>query len=185
MRERWLAWLMRHAMGAYERRVEPHKRELFAGFPPGRVLEIGCGVAPNRRFLPSGAQWIGADPNLHMRPMLCAAAEHLPFADASMDAVVCTLVLCSVRDVPRALSEARRVLAPGGTFYFLEHVAAPRGSKLRTLQHLMSPVCGLCAGGCDPLRDTEAAIRQAGFAVAKLRHFRLGFPHIAGQAKKL
>jgi ubiquinone/menaquinone biosynthesis C-methylase UbiE len=46
-------------------------------------------------------------------------------ADSSMDAAVCTLVMCSVSDVAATLKEVQRVLKPGGLFLFVEHVAAP------------------------------------------------------------
>lgn len=67
-------------------------------------------------------------------------AEQLPVADASVDAVVSTLVLCSVEDGAATLQEVLRVLKPGGRFYFIEHVAAPQQTRLRTAQDWLSPV---------------------------------------------
>ncbi|MBE3563751.1 MAG: class I SAM-dependent methyltransferase [Hydrogenibacillus schlegelii] len=54
--------------------------------------------------------------------LIAAFAEALPFADGRLDAVVSTLVLCSVRDPRKAMAEIRRVLKPGGRFLALEHV---------------------------------------------------------------
>ena len=176
-----MAWLMRHAMGPYERRIAQRKLRLFGGLD-GTVLEIGCGTGANRRYLPNATRWIGLDPNRHMQPSACATAEDLPVASASIDAVICTLVLCSVRDPKRALAEVRRVLKPGGRFLFIEHVAAPFGTFAHMGQALLRPVCHACAGGCNPLRDTGRTIAQAGFASVESESFSLGLPHIIGTA---
>jgi SAM-dependent methyltransferase len=178
--QRWMAWLMRHAMGGYERRVAERKRRLFAG-ATGRALEIGCGARANRDHL-SQVEWIGMDPNLFMRPLVCAAAEALPVRDGAVDLVIATLVLCSVRDPERVLAEVRRVLRPGGRFLFLEHVAAAPGTGGRWAQRALRPACSFCADGCDPLRETGAMIARAGFAEVRMERFSLGFPHIAGCA---
>ena len=53
------------------------------------------------------------------------AAEALPVKSEAFDAAVASLVLCTVRDVPRALAELRRVLRPGGELRFFEHGLAP------------------------------------------------------------
>lgn len=186
-----MAWLMRHAMAPYERRVAQRKRALFTGLaemaggsPRDLVLEIGCGTRANSAYLPPNARWIGADRNPRMRPPLCAAAERLPFACASVDVVISTLVLCSVADPAVVLAEVRRVLRPGGRFLFLEHVAAPPGTRWRRWQQRLRPFCHACAGGCDPLRNTGATIVAAGFAEVALEEFALGFPHIVGQATR-
>src|SRR5690242_6004104 len=77
-------------------------------------------------------------------------AERLPAEDDSVDAVVSTLVLCSACDPARVLREIRRVLKPGGRFVFLEHVAAPQGTRLRTVQRWIRPVWRRIADGCHP-----------------------------------
>lgn len=48
-------------------------------------------------------------------------SEGLPLEDASCDAVVCTLALCSVLSPERSVAEIKRVLKPGGKFLFWEH----------------------------------------------------------------
>ena len=56
--------------------------------------------------------------------VVAGTADDLPAADGSFDAVVVSLVLCSVADVPAALAEMRRVLKPGGELRVFEHVRA-------------------------------------------------------------
>ena len=164
------------------------------------MVEIGPGAGPNARWLAPGTRWVCVEPNVHFHPRLRRAArdwgldlelvagtaEALPMAAGAADAVVSTLVLCSVRDVPQALAEVRRVLRPGGRFVFVEHVAAPSGSSLRRLQTALRRPWGWVADGCRPDRQTEAAIRAAGFASVTVDAFRaplgLAAPHIAGVA---
>jgi ubiquinone/menaquinone biosynthesis C-methylase UbiE len=103
--------------------------------------------------------------------VLRAQAEDLPFEDDTFDAVVSTLVLCGVDDQPRALREVRRVLKPGGTFLFIEHVRSDEPGlarwqdRLNGLNRFM--VC------CDCNRPTLDTIRATGFEVSKLQHSEL------------
>jgi len=94
-----------------------------------------------------------------------APAADLPFADASFDAVVSTLVLCSVPDVPAALAEIRRVLRPGGTLFFLEHVAADEQPDRLAWQRRIEPFWVHVSGNCHLTRRTADAIRAAGFDI--------------------
>ena len=166
----------------------------------GTVVEIGAGAGPNAEYLASGVRWIAVEPNVHFHPHLReaagargldveivgAVAERLPLADASADAVVSTLVLCSVDEVQGVLAEIRRVLKPGGRFVFVEHVAAPEASRLRRWQRRLRRPWGAVADGCRPDQDTLSLIRSAGFASVEAETFRLRAglvaPHIAGVA---
>ncbi len=98
--------------------------------------------------------------------VLSAPCESLPFPDATFDAVVATLLLCSVPDPARALAEIHRVLRPGGAFVFLEHVAAADDAPSRLAwQHRIEPFWKHIAGNCHLTRHTGDTIREAGFVV--------------------
>jgi ubiquinone/menaquinone biosynthesis C-methylase UbiE len=99
-----------------------------------------------------------------------ALADDLPFADASFDAAVAALVLCSVPSQASALVELRRVVRPGGELRFYEHVVA-RAPRYARFQRAVGRVTPHLAGGCHPDRDTGAAIEQAGFRVERVRRF--------------
>ena len=100
-----------------------------------------------------------------------AVATRLPVADAEADAVVCSLVLCSV-DQAGALAEARRVLRPGGELRFMEHVRAHEPGMGRRLQRVLdATVWPRLFGGCHVARDTVRAIEAAGFTVTELERF--------------
>lgn len=169
--------------GSEEACVRDWRAELLGGLS-GRVLEIGAGTGLNLPHYSRSAvtELVLAEPDPAMRKRLDikavaqgvratisdAPAEALPFEDASFDAVVSTLVLCSVRDQRDALAEIARVLVPGGRLVFLEHVAADPATKPERLrrQRRVEPVWKRVAGGCHLTRDTERAIRDAGFMFA-------------------
>ena len=200
-RARVFAFLLLKVNAKYERLMAARKRTLL-GALRGTVLEIGPGAGVNLRHFDPSVQWIGIEPNPYMRAYLekeaerCGLqvdlrtgnAEQLDVADQSVDAIVCTLVLCSVPDVGRALEEIRRVLKPGARFVFIEHVAAPRGTSLRCLQDWFRPLLVHFAVGCHPNRETWTMIEGAGFSKMELHHFRaptllqILSPHIAGVA---
>jgi len=175
------------------------KQELFADVA-GTVVEIGPGTGVNVPYLPNGIQWIGLEPNPHMHDLLrpkldgrdidadvhAAPAQSTGLPGDSADVVISTLVLCSVPDVGDALREIRRILKPGGTFRFIEHVAAEPGHWLRYVQKGIRPVWRPVADGCCPDRETGALIDQAGFAEVRCERFDAGVPvvspHIIGTA---
>jgi SAM-dependent methyltransferase len=205
--QRVFAWMNAHSGGGYETASARRKQALFRSLY-GSILEIGPGSGPNLRYYPAGVQWVGVEPNPFMRPYLLQsiqaldrAAGHfridpgdpqgvrLPAADESVDAVVSTLVLCSVPHPADTLQEILRVLKPGGKFIFIEHVAAPQGSRMRGVQNFIQPVWSVIGDGCHPNRETWESISQAGFTQVELEHYRIPgggpvSPHIAGRAVK-
>lgn len=147
----------------------------------GRVLEVGAGNGLNFRHYSANAAVIGIEPDWHMlrraipraggvRAHVALAAgdgEMLPFRDASFDALVSCLVLCTIPDAAAALAEFRRVLKPGGALHFVEHVRAPKKTFAR-IQDAIDPGWGRIFAGCHVNRDTRSAIERAGFTIEKI-----------------
>ncbi len=104
------------------------------------------------------------------------SADHLPAEDGSFDAVVTSLVLCSVPDQVRALAEAHRVLRPGGELRFYEHVRSDDPRQAR-LQERTAWIWPHLFGGCHTDRQTESAMVEAGFRIEQCRHFDFRDPH--------
>ncbi len=153
----------------------------------GRVLEVGAGGGNNFANLGDGVEWRGLEPSArrrrelerrarargHATPPLDGVAEAIPLPDATVDAVLGTVVLCSVRDQDQSLVEIHRVLVPGGRVVLAEHVAAPARTLRRLLQGVVSPFSRLLDHGCDPTRDTEAALRRSPLQTIRVERFEL------------
>ncbi len=153
----------------------------------GRLLEVGCGTGLNFPRYPRGAHIVAVEPDPHMLSRAVARAdtsglhialveadgEHLPFAEGAFDSVVVTLVLCTVSDPVRAVTEIRRVLRAGGELRLLEHVRASSPGWAR-LQDCATPLWRRIGAGCHPNRDTLAALERAGFRIAELERFAKG-----------
>lgn len=206
--EEFYATTMNTSMKSYELEIEGYKSDLFANLrgQAKQILEIGIGTGPNLKYYASegGTSVYGVDPNRKMEKYAQAAAEaaglppanfkflhavseSLPLRAASVDAVIGTLVLCSVTDVNLTLQEVRRVLKPGGIYLFVEHVAAADGTALRFIQGLLDPLQQTLADGCHLTRKTGKNITEAGFSNVDSRQVVLSTaslinPHIIGIA---
>jgi len=190
-----MAWLMssvydRFMQASEEACLGAWRAELLAGLA-GDVLEVGAGTGVNLRYYPpSVSRLVLAEPDADMAKKLdvrvadhgrhhehervristtMADVEALPFEDASFDGVVATLLLCSVKTPDRALAEILRVLRPGGSFVFLEHIGAKPHTGRRRWQGRIEPAWKHVAGGCHLTRDTGEAIARAGFELENVK----------------
>jgi ubiquinone/menaquinone biosynthesis C-methylase UbiE len=185
-----------------------HRDRVLAGLE-GRVIEVGAGNGLNFRHYPrTVSEVVAVEPESYLREQAGRAAadtaipirvvdglaDALPAKDDSFDAGVASLVLCSVPDPAAALAELQRVIRADGELRFYEHVLADQPGLAR-LQRVAerSGFWPLVGGGCHPARDTEAAIRAAGFEIESCERFDfrpalielLVQPRILGKARKL
>jgi len=157
-------------------------RERVVGAAEGRVLEVGIGSGRNLLLYPARVERvIGLDPSPQLLAMAREAARvterdielleggaaAIPLEKASVDTVVSTWSLCSIADAPRALSEMRRVLKPGGRFLFVEHGRAP-DAGVRWWQDRLTPIWKRLGGGCHLNRAIADLISRAGFHIERL-----------------
>ncbi|NUR57951.1 MAG: class I SAM-dependent methyltransferase [Catenulispora sp.] len=189
---------------AERRGAAEHRGRLLAGLS-GRVAEIGAGNGLNFAHYPREVtEVVAIEPDAVLRAaaeraaadapvpitVMAGHADAPPLGEASVDAVVLSLVLCSVPHPMHALAEVRRVLRAGGQVRFYEHVRS-RFRIVGLLQDVVTPVWRRQAAGCHPNRDTLSTLRSAGFVVEKAEDF--GFAptawspplrHILGTATK-
>src|ERR1700740_1875105 len=206
-----MSWLMaavydRFMRGSEEACLARWRAELLRDLS-GAVLELGAGTGVT---LPHYPKWVArlvlSEPDAHMRRKLekkvdasalrnieisGAPLDSLPFRPGEFDAVVCSLVLCSVPEQAAALSAIARVLKPGGRLVFLEHVAADGRPERLKWQRRIEPVWKNLVGNCHLTRRTEAAIAAAGFKIERIQResirkaLPIVRPSIRGIARKV
>jgi SAM-dependent methyltransferase len=185
------AWFFTAPDGYINWLIRDHKRAVFSGLP-AELVEIGPGVGANFRYLPPGCRLTAIEPSPYMHGALQRRAARRGIGvqirsvtgdatgldDQSVDAVISSLVLCTVADPWQVVSEIRRILRPGGRYVFLEHVVAPDGTFLRAIQRAVRRPWGGVFEGCSCERDLAAVIRAAGFTSVQISQYRLRSPFI-------
>ena len=177
-RDRILPHLIQMSMN--QAHFEPYRRRV-TGAARGRVLEIGVGSGLNLPLYPADTQVVGLDPSPKLLWMARAAAadhsrsielvegtaESIPLPDHSVDTVVTTWTMCSIPNLPAALSEMRRVLKADGRLLFAEHGVSHDMNVVRW-QDRLTPIWKRIGGGCHLNRPIDALIAAAGFQITEI-----------------
>lgn len=191
--------------GADARGAAEHRDQLLADLA-GRVVDVGAGTGANFPHYPDTVhEVVAVEPEPHLRHeaeqaagdapvpvrVVDGLADDLPLDDASCDAAVVSLVLCSVADQALALAELLRVIRPGGELRFYEHVVSNGRVPAALERFADATVWPLVAGGCHLSRNTGEAIERAGFEITRLERFAFkpaftapSIPHILGSARR-
>ena len=153
----------------------------------GRILEVGSGTGVNYQFYSPDSQIFALDPH---RSMLSRAEEKAPenlsitylhhricddkvehhIKKHSLDAIVSTLVLCSVPDPEKAIERFKYWLKPEGKLIILEHIHADNKVNQK-LQNLINPIWRSFSDGCNLNRNTDQLIMEAGFTPSESEYF--------------
>jgi ubiquinone/menaquinone biosynthesis C-methylase UbiE len=188
----------------YDREMRFFDRLLFAGArewvcaqADGDVLEIGIGTGRNLAHYRDNVRLTGVELSPAMLQIARARAHELgrdvdlrvgdaqalDFPDESFDAVVCTLALCTIPDDRAAVSEARRVLRPGGRFVLLEHVRSPV-LAVRIAQRLLDPAARRFQAD-HLLREPLEHLRAEAFQIERLERSKFGIVERVAARKPL
>ncbi|UED88027.1 class I SAM-dependent methyltransferase [Streptomyces profundus] len=191
-REKWRGYWDDQAAG-YDKGMRFWDRLLYAGQREwvceravGEVLEVAVGTGLNLPLYPEDVRLTGIDISDRMLELARIRADelrrevdlrkgdahHLPFDDGSFDTVVCTLSMCAIPDVDRALGEIHRVLRPGGRLVMVDHVVSPN-RVLRLVQGLIERFSIPSAGEHQRRRPIEN-VRATGFVVSETQRLKRG-----------
>jgi ubiquinone/menaquinone biosynthesis C-methylase UbiE len=175
---KWFAAIYDKMLASEEKKYLGAIREDMLKDVSGDVLEVGAGTGANFQYYRKGAHVVAIEPDPYMLQraqeraanaavdidLRQVAADQLPFPDAAFDFVIATLVLCSVSDPRKVLSEIYRVLRPGSEYRLYEHVRY-RNPIGGLVQDAVTPVWQWFGAGCHPNRDAERLVRESGFEV--------------------
>jgi ubiquinone/menaquinone biosynthesis C-methylase UbiE len=190
---RWAARRYGGMATLYERFTEPMERAgltavraRMAADLTGRILEVGCGTGLNFAHYPFGVEVTAIEPLEEFRTFAAKRAKSaqahitvqdgdaqaLPFADASFDGALQTLVFCSVPDEAQGLLELRRVLRAGAPAWFFEHVRSSH-TLGAVVQDIFNPLWRWVMDGCNINRDTVGTIACCGFQIDEVQVYEM------------
>ncbi|HEY6625799.1 MAG TPA: class I SAM-dependent methyltransferase, partial [Ignavibacteriaceae bacterium] len=166
------------------KKINEGRKSILSKITEEEILEIGFGTGINLKFYPPNIKKIiGVDANGGMLQqahkkinekieieLINQSSESLPFPDNSINAIVSTYTLCSIKEIISALKEMYRVLKPGGRYYFLEHGLADN-PKTQKWQHRLNPFQNIWADGCNLNRDMKSLIEKAGFNIIEMKNY--------------
>jgi len=196
--ERLFARFYDRMLANTEEKVLGRYRSRLLGQLSGRILEIGCGTGVNFSYYPESAQVTAIEPSL---PMLAQAQERAREAraqirlidegidgfasDTKFDAVVTTLVLCTVPNLESALEKAISLLRVGGRLHVLEHIRSH--TKVgASLQRVLRPAWKLCGLGCVLNRPTDQLLLHSpALRALQTEHFRSTLPFFCGSFERV
>lgn len=165
--------------------INQGRKSLLSRITESKVVEIGFGTAINLKFYPDNVKHIiGIDANEGMLKqadkkirdskikveIIHQSSEILPFDDNSIEAVVSTYTLCSIKNVESTLKEIYRVLKPAGKYYFLEHGLADK-TIVQKLQHTLNPIQKIWADGCNLNRNIFSLITASGLDIIEMKNY--------------
>lgn len=166
-----------------ERSVLHFKRKKLLQDLTGDILEVGSGTGTNFKYYNSNTNIVAIEPSL---PMLKKSVpkigkeQNIELLNNGLydfnskgqkyDAIVCTLVLCTIPDLERAIKTIDNSLKEGGQLIILEHIhAKTKGKKI--MFNLINPVWKIIGEGCNLNRTTDIVLKKLDFKPLWENHF--------------
>jgi len=166
-------------------KINEGRKSILSKITEETIVEIGFGTGINLKFYPENVKKIiGVDANEGMLKQFRKKSGHtrieielmhkngeaLPFPENSVNAIISTYTLCSIKNIKTALNEVYRILKPGGKYYFLEHGLADN-PKTQKWQHRLNPIQNIWADGCNLNRNMKMLITNAGLKITELKNY--------------
>lgn len=192
-----------HFMHWPEKMVLEKCRKRLLSDLKGKVLEVGVGTGINFKYYHSDIDLIGIEPSPHMlekaeqRRMELVSPDRFKLHNIgcsypemeqlieteSLDAVVVTLVLCTVPEPQKSMAKFYQWLKEGGQLVVLEHIKSHHkiGSAL---QNMVNPFWGRFGEGCQLNRETDELIDSTNFKLVHRRYFNMGLPFMEAVYQK-
>lgn len=191
---RWVApiydWIMERA----EENVLGKKRAALLSQLTGNVLDVGIGTGVNFPYYPKHTKIWAIEPSLAMFKLAKKklirnkypaeiqlqhyAFENFPaegIPPNGFDAIIFTLVLCSVPDLDKAIAKTKSMLRPQGKVFILEHIC-PQDPIKQKMAKWIQPLWGWTSGGCQLSRHTDEAMAENGFSPLYSNYFQYKVP---------
>lgn len=177
-------------MRSIEKKVFYKNREALISNLEGRILEVGAGTGVNFKFYGDNTEVIAVEPSLAMIQKAKNKIRHTQniqiinhginaeevnnmLLPNSLDAAICTLVLCTVPDYIVALENIKRWLKPGGKLLILEHIHSKKNIP-KKIQTLLNPVWNIIGDGCHLTRNTDEVVNSLGLTLESDMYFNKG-----------
>ncbi len=165
-------------MKSTERGLFDLRKELISELH-GDILEIGVGTGVNFKFYNKNSRIIAIDPS---SAMISKGIKKIPdgldlklleygatddafikyIGDKKFDAIVCTLVLCTIPDVEKALSIFYDILKDDGKLVVMEHIQH-KSKGVSKIMDFFNPAWNIIGDGCNINRHTDVLIKGARF----------------------
>lgn len=182
-------------MHSLEKKYLGARRSRLISALSGRVLEVGVGTGANFKYYKGDIELTGIEPSPYMLSRAKKKRELLLFPsritlletgcgypemqklipDNSLDAVVCTLILCTIPDPEKALENFMKWLKPGGMLVVLEHIRSHQAARGKW-QDFLNPLWKIVADGCHLYRPTDRLLISSGFKPVREEYFNIGIP---------
>lgn len=192
--EKYYEWVVYVGYSLFDKPLKKTKRLLFHGLKKEqsvdpylrenkqiKILEIGPGFGGSFEFYPKGVllttvennPWMEKNfsslqaqyPNITLeKSIICEAEDMKEIEDDTFDIVLGTQVMCCIQNPKKAMAEIKRVLKPGGKYYFMESVTYPKGTFKHFLQMAFAPFLkGFTLRCKSGTQDILAYLKEVGF----------------------
>jgi ubiquinone/menaquinone biosynthesis C-methylase UbiE len=181
-------------MSGVEKKILFPKRKQLLSELSGTVLEVGAGTGINFPLYANDAKIIACEPSAAMlkyaeNKIKTDSLENIELIHAGVgddallfaipeggfDAIVCTLVLCTIPDPEAALKDMQAWLKPGGQLIVLEHIKAS-GFIARSLQWFFNPIWKRLVEGCHLNRSTDKLLKTLDLTIEQEAYFSKVIP---------